>query len=224
MGATEVETIGVKLTLDAGGFVGQAKEATSAMNTFQQAAAKAGSGAAGLKAGGGRQAATGLSGAQQLAGVNVSLTVSAAELGRLRKTISTGLGVIPVTIEPKFATSGRQSIQNVMGSMLSTQYGISQRAGTSIATRAIERDLGSLPHKAHGGPVQQGRPVIVGERRSEVFVPKTDGRIERDADRWYRDQERLRRREAEIAASSEQMVKPVPRTGSNDRWKDCSLR
>jgi hypothetical protein len=35
----------------------------------------------------------------------------------------------------------------------------------------------SLGHRAGGGPVTAGMPYIVGERRAELFVPKTDGTI-----------------------------------------------
>ncbi len=35
----------------------------------------------------------------------------------------------------------------------------------------------SLPGKAAGGPVQAGQPYMVGERRPELFIPSTSGRI-----------------------------------------------
>jgi hypothetical protein len=43
-------------------------------------------------------------------------------------------------------------------------------------------DLPSIPHfgnpfKQHGGPVMAGHPYIVGERRPELFVPNSSGRI-----------------------------------------------
>lgn len=37
--------------------------------------------------------------------------------------------------------------------------------------------LGGLPKREHGGPVSAGQPYIVGEKRAEVFVPSTAGRI-----------------------------------------------
>ena len=37
--------------------------------------------------------------------------------------------------------------------------------------------LGTLSGKAGGGPVQAGRPYIVGERRAELFVPQQSGTI-----------------------------------------------
>jgi hypothetical protein len=42
---------------------------------------------------------------------------------------------------------------------------------TTLGTR------GRLEPKAHGGPVQAGRPYIVGEKRPELFVPSQSGRI-----------------------------------------------
>lgn len=35
----------------------------------------------------------------------------------------------------------------------------------------------SLPGRASGGPVRKGQPYIVGERRAEVFVPETNGKV-----------------------------------------------
>jgi phage-related minor tail protein len=37
--------------------------------------------------------------------------------------------------------------------------------------------LGGLVGREHGGPVAAGQPVIVGERRPELFVPHTSGTI-----------------------------------------------
>jgi hypothetical protein len=119
----EVSGIGVKLTLDASGFMGGIESASGQLNKLQAQAQKAGSGAGQMKAGGGKQAASGVTGTGTSVGVN--LTVSAAQLRQLRSEITSGLGAIPVTITPRFATSGPQSIQNIMGSMLSMQYGAS---------------------------------------------------------------------------------------------------
>jgi hypothetical protein len=48
---------------------------------------------------------------------------------------------------------------------------IPRNVTTTLGTR------GRLEPKAHGGPVQAGRPYIVGEKRPELFVPGTSGRI-----------------------------------------------
>ena len=43
---------------------------------------------------------------------------------------------------------------------------------------------GPIGHRAMGGPVLAGHAYVVGERRPEVFVPSTNGRIEPDAARY----------------------------------------
>ena len=35
-----------------------------------------------------------------------------------------------------------------------------------------------LPGRAHGGPVSEGRPYVVGERGPEVFVPGSSGQVQ----------------------------------------------
>lgn len=42
--------------------------------------------------------------------------------------------------------------------------------------------MGQLATRQFGGPVQAGQPTLVGERRPEIFVPQTAGRIEARAD------------------------------------------
>lgn len=191
-----VSNIGVKLTLDASGFMGGMKAAQGSLNTFQEQATKAGSGAAQLKAGGGKQVASGPSSAQNLTGVNVSLTINKSQLAQLRREIQTGLGTIPISITPVLTKAVRAEAQSVMAAVATPAIGTRSGAAHAIAT-AVKQNL---PGKAHGGPVQQGRPVIVGERRPEVFVPQSHGRIESSVEKFYREQERLRRKEAELAA------------------------
>ncbi|MEY2669083.1 MAG: hypothetical protein RJA59_1721 [Pseudomonadota bacterium] len=198
--AEEVSSIGVRLTLDASGFTAPMKEASGALNAFQAQAERAASGVAQTRAGGGASKSSAASpAAQNLTGVNVSLEISPQSLAKLRGEVTKGLGAIPVTITPQFAASGKWSIQNIMGSMLSMQYGISHTRGAQLSKQAIEQALGPLPQKAHGGPVQAGRPIIVGERRPEVFVPQTHGRIESSAREYARQQEKARRFEMELA-------------------------
>ena len=88
----EVSSIGVRLTLDATGFVegadaaaGAAGKAMTAITDLQ--AARAGSGAGQMKAGGGATNASGLPAAQNLTGVNVSLTINTESLNKLRGEI-----------------------------------------------------------------------------------------------------------------------------------------
>lgn len=50
-------------------------------------------------------------------------------------------------------------------------------AGAAKAITSIIPGVPGLPGRAMGGPVTAGRAYLVGERRPEVFVPKTDGSI-----------------------------------------------
>ena len=34
-----------------------------------------------------------------------------------------------------------------------------------------------LPNKAQGGPVQAGKPYVVGEKGPEVIIPRSDGNV-----------------------------------------------
>jgi len=192
----EVSTIGVRLTLDASGFSSGLDAASGELNAFQKQASQAGAGVGSLHAGGkpgGKAPGSAMP-------VDVTLSVSEGSIAKLRKQVAAGLQSIPVTINPQFATTGKNSIQSLMGSVLSTQYGITPQQGRVAAAAAIERAQGSLPRKALGGPVEANRPVIVGERRAEVFVPKTAGLIHPSIKDFYRKQEETRRFEVELAA------------------------
>lgn len=55
------------------------------------------------------------------------------------------------------------------------------QGGVGGSGPVLSGSLGSLlglPGRATGGPVDQGRPYLVGERGPEVFVPSGGGRIE----------------------------------------------
>lgn len=63
---------------------------------------------------------------------------------------------------------------------------VSQALGAVTALATVFRDIpknfhitgmGNIQARAHGGPVQAGRPYIVGEHRPELFVPNTNGTI-----------------------------------------------
>ena len=41
----------------------------------------------------------------------------------------------------------------------------------------IDLDLESIPNKAQGGPVQQGKPYVVGEKGPEIIIPRSDGDV-----------------------------------------------
>lgn len=56
--------------------------------------------------------------------------------------------------------------------------GLFGTAGANGATGGLFGLLGSLiPGRAMGGPVRAGQPYIVGEKRPELFVPNSSGRI-----------------------------------------------
>ena len=50
-------------------------------------------------------------------------------------------------------------------------------ASTASNITSMIPGIPGLTGRAAGGPVHRGMPVLVGERRPEVFVPKTDGSI-----------------------------------------------
>src|ERR1035437_2349408 len=201
MGNTEVETIGVRLTLDASGFAGGADKATSSMNAFTAAAERAASGAGQMKALGGAQVAAGgrsVAGGNpaQMAAVNVPLMVNAESLATLRAQIIKGLGSIPINITPTMAKAVAAEAKGVVAAVSTPAIGT--RSGAARAVETAVRN--SLPTRATGGAVQQGRPVIVGERRAEVFIPHSSGTIHYDANLFQREQARLRKQDAELAA------------------------
>lgn len=49
--------------------------------------------------------------------------------------------------------------------------------GRATGGLSIGSSAGNLPGRAHGGPVEQGRPFLVGERGMELFVPNMSGTI-----------------------------------------------
>jgi hypothetical protein len=63
---------------------------------------------------------------------------------------------------------------------LETVFGM----GGSSNTAVTGSGGGRFGHRAMGGPVMAGVPYIVGERRPEVFVPNTNGRILPNAGGW----------------------------------------
>lgn len=54
---------------------------------------------------------------------------------------------------------------------------ISSKSGSSSGFGMSSKSYGGLPGREKGGPVIAGRAYIVGEKRPEVFVPKTSGMI-----------------------------------------------
>ena len=189
----EISSIGVKLTLDASGYKSGLKDAEKATTGFNAEVEKAASGAAQFKAAGGSRYGRG----GKNLDVGVTLHVSDTQLTSLRRQVQRGLQGIPVVLQPQLPRSGQYSPQNLMGAMLAMQYGMTQTQGRQAATQFLERNLGPMPRKAAGGPVAAGRPVIVGEHRPEVFVPKTGGQIHPSIQSYRREQQMVQQRELE---------------------------
>jgi len=67
----------------------------------------------------------------------------------------------------------KRAIDSIM-STIDRVINAASRVGGAI--RSVTT-LGGLVGREHGGPVAAGQPVIVGERRPELFVPRTSGTI-----------------------------------------------
>lgn len=63
------------------------------------------------------------------------------------------------------------------GLLSSILGGFSGGGRTFQSTTSYGQFIGAIPRRAAGGPVQKGRPYIVGEKREELFVPDQSGRI-----------------------------------------------
>jgi phage-related minor tail protein len=57
-------------------------------------------------------------------------------------------------------------------------FGEGPLAGPNIGSGLLGNLFGGIFGRASGGPVQAGQPYVVGERRPELFVPSTSGRIQ----------------------------------------------
>jgi len=209
MANEEVSNIGVKLSLDASNFSAGLGTAQGKLNSFQQQAAKAASGAGAAKAGAGStpttikvaiepaqlQAALSTA-AKTLQTIHVPIDVDSKSIATMRTKITEGLGTIPVQVSAQFPKTGPGSPQAIIGTVFSSMGGMSPQKGQILARQAIEQ---IMPKREHGGPVQQGRPTIVGERRPEVFRPGASGFIEKDVAQY-------RRHAAELAALEYQIM------------------
>lgn len=56
-------------------------------------------------------------------------------------------------------------------------YGTAAIVGLALAVAAIAAVIAMASHREMGGEVSAGRPYIVGEKRAELFVPRSDGYI-----------------------------------------------
>lgn len=63
--------------------------------------------------------------------------------------------------------------------ILSSVIGLGlQLGGAGLFGKNVQANINSVPGRAFGGPVMANTPYIVGERRAEMFVPSSAGRIE----------------------------------------------
>ena len=201
-GQGEISSIGVKLTLDTSDYKKNMQAAKADTTGFTAQVEKAASGAAQMRAQNGKRYGKGGSNLD----IGVTLHVSDTQLKSLKTQVRMALQGIPVTIQPVMPKSGQYSSANVLGAMLTMQYGLSPTAGRNAAAQSLKQILPGVDKKAGGGSVAANKPVIVGDGgRSEVFVPKTPGMIHPSIQQFYRSQEIARRREMETVIAEQSL-------------------
>lgn len=115
----------------------------------------------------------------------------AAMRGELEGPLATGVSRAGRMIEGSLAravTSGKLGFDDLRRVALSAMASIAEASLRSVMNGSsagigmpLLGSLGlglGLPGRATGGPVDGGRPYLVGERGPEVFVPRGGGRIE----------------------------------------------
>lgn len=120
----------------------------------------------------------------------------AAMRGELEGPLASGVSRAGRMIEGSLAravTSGKIGFDDLRRVAMSAMASIAEASLRSVMNGgpaggglAVLGSLGSvlgLPGRATGGPVDAGRPYLVGERGPEVFVPRGGGRIEQLAGR-----------------------------------------
>jgi hypothetical protein len=76
------------------------------------------------------------------------------------------------------ATTTAESTKAAAAAPAATLISISSYGlAAAIGLAAVVGALASLAFREHGGPVEAGRPYIVGEKRPELFIPRTAGMI-----------------------------------------------
>lgn len=210
-----VAEIGVKLTADTKAFDASIEAANSklaSLGTTKAGRARKGAGTgttgAGTSDGDNRYVAKGevtftktqatraLKAATEGLSVSVPIKVTQRSIADAKVAITKGIGTVPVTIAPKFAEKGPGNIQQTMGAVLSMQYGISQTQGRALFKETVDK---AMPKgMSSGGIVQRGVPIVMNEKRPEVFVPNTNGRILPSADKFRDEMNRLASMETEI--------------------------
>lgn len=120
----------------------------------------------------------------------------AAMRGELEGPLASGAGRAGRLIESSLAravSSGKLGFDDLKKSALSAMTDIAAASlrglfvgaasggdgpGLGGLLASLGGSLFGLPGRATGGPVNQGRPYLVGERGPELFVPSSSGRVE----------------------------------------------
>jgi hypothetical protein len=109
----------------------------------------------------------------------VKTDLARAEIGRLQRTVSSLKGKTVKTEADRRAIAESQARIRTLQGQINAMHGrnlfINIRETTFRRTVDIAHDRGE--HRAAGGPVEAGRPYVVGEHRPELFVPNRPGRI-----------------------------------------------
>ena len=72
---------------------------------------------------------------------------------------------------------GKRLYKKIIDDMIASGE-IKKVGGVNIGGyQAVDSTLESIPNKAQGGPVQQGKPYVVGEKGPEIIIPRSDGDV-----------------------------------------------
>jgi len=72
---------------------------------------------------------------------------------------------------------GKRLYKKIIDDMIASGE-IKKVGGVNIGGyQAVDSTLESIPNKAQGGPVQQGKPYVVGEQGPEIIIPRSDGDV-----------------------------------------------
>lgn len=119
-------------------------------------------------------------------------SLGAARLAQLRQNVATASGAANLRdaraalkrfmAEPANKRVAITGLETVKAELNGVRGALNQVFGLAQDINNIKGGVGSLlttpiKKKALGGPVTAGQPYIVGERRPELFVPNTSGRI-----------------------------------------------
>jgi hypothetical protein len=72
---------------------------------------------------------------------------------------------------------GKRLYKKIIDDMIASGE-IKKVGGVNIGGyQAVDSTLESIPNKAQGGPVQKGKPYVVGEEGPEIIIPRSDGNV-----------------------------------------------